>query len=173
MRSGIALLGFMGCGKTTVGQRVAEITGWRFYDTDRVIEERVGLSIPEIFSRYGEEYFRELETEVLEELVKERNLVLATGGGLPLRERNRAILWEHFLTVFLRVSFPLLFERIRGSSHRPLLRKYATFEELEALYLARLPYYEKAHVIIDADFLTEEEVAREIIRRARDCGVLT
>ncbi|MEN3183939.1 MAG: shikimate kinase [Atribacterota bacterium] len=169
---GIALLGFMGCGKTTVGRRVAEKLGWRFFDTDTLIEERVGLSIPEIFSRFGEEYFRELETETLRGLTKEKHIVLATGGGLPVREENRRILKENFFVVFLRVSFPVLFERIRHSTNRPLLRKYGTPEELEMLYRLRAPYYEQAHAIIDADFLTEEEVAEEIIRRARDCGIL-
>lgn len=169
----IALLGFMGCGKTTVGRRVARKLGWRFFDTDALIEERVGLSIPGIFSCFGEEYFRELETETLRGLAKERCIVLATGGGLPVREENRRILWENFFTVFLRVSFPVLFERIRHSTNRPLLRRHRTPEELEALYRLRVPYYEQAHAIIDADFLTEEEVAEEIIRRARDCGVLT
>lgn len=172
MRCNIALLGFMGCGKTSVGRKVAQRIGWEFHDTDALIEERVGLPIPEIFFRYGEEYFRTLETEVLAELATRCHLVLATGGGLPVREKNREILREHFFTVFLRVSFPLLFERIRRSTNRPLLKKYRTPGELEALYRTRIPYYESAHVIIDADFLTEEDIAEEIIRRARDYGVL-
>jgi len=172
VRCNIALLGFMGCGKTSVGRRVAQRIGWEFHDTDAIIEKRVGLPIPEIFSRYGEEYFRALETEVLAELATRRHLVLATGGGLPVREKNREILREHFFTVFLRVSFPILFERLRKSTGRPLLKKYPSFSELQALYESRVPYYSRAHVIIDADFLTEEEVAEEIVRRARDCGVL-
>lgn len=172
MFSNIALLGFMGCGKTTVGRKVAEKIGWRFYDVDALIEERIRLSIPEIFARFGEPYFRELETEVLREVAKEKGIVLATGGGLPVKEENRVILREHFLTVFLRVSFPVLFGRIRHSTHRPLVKMCKNPGELEALYARRMPYYEQAHVIIDADFLTEEEVAEEIIRRARDYGVL-
>ncbi|MCS7241447.1 MAG: shikimate kinase [Candidatus Caldatribacterium sp.] len=171
--SNIALLGFMGCGKTTVGRKVAERLGWRFFDTDALIEERMALSIPQIFSCFGEEYFRTLETEVLRELAKERHIVLATGGGLPIQEENREILRRSFFVVFLRVSFPVLLKRIQCSTNRPLLKKHKTPEALETLYRLRIPYYEQAHVIIDADFLTVEEVAEEIIRCAQDRGVFT
>lgn len=170
--SNLALLGFMGCGKTTIGQRVAQKIGWRFVDSDELIERKTGLAISEIFSRFGEEYFRLLETRTLLELSQETHIVLATGGGLPTREENWVILREHFLTVFLRVSFPILFERLKESTNRPLLKKYPSFFELGALYESRIPYYLRAHVIIDADFLTEDEIAEEIICRARSCGVL-
>lgn len=169
----IALLGFMGCGKSTVGQRVARIVGWRFVDSDELIERKTGLAIPEIFSRFGEEYFRLLETRTLLELSQEVHIVLATGGGLPTREENWVILKEHFLTVFLRVSFPILFERLRKSTGRPLLKKYPSFSELQALYESRIPYYSRAHVIIDADFLTEREIAEEILHHAQDYGVIS
>lgn len=170
--SNLALLGFMGCGKSTAGQRVARRIGWRFIDSDELIERKTGLTISEIFSRFGEEYFRLLETRTLLELSQETRIVLATGGGLPTREENWVILGEHFLTVFLRVSFPILFERLEKSTSRPLLKKYPSFSELKALYESRIPYYSRAHVIIDADFLTEREVAEEILRHARDCGVI-
>lgn len=170
--SNLALLGFMGCGKTTIGQRVAQKIGWRFVDSDELIERKTGLTISEIFSRFGEEYFRLLETRTLLELSRETHIVLATGGGLPTREENWVILREHFLTVFLRVSFPILFERLKKSINRPLLKKYSSFFELGALYKSRIPCYLRAHVIIDADFLTEDEIAEEIICRARSCGVL-
>ncbi len=163
----------MGCGKSVVGQRVARQIGWTFIDCDTYIEKRIGVSIPEIFENFGEEYFRTLETKVLLELTEGgERLVLATGGGLPTQERNWAILEKNFVTFFLRVSFPLLFERIRESPQRPLVKKYPTPQELRRLYEQRIPFYERAHVIIDADFLTEEEVAEKIIFHARDYGLI-
>ncbi|MGQ9747127.1 MAG: shikimate kinase [Candidatus Caldatribacteriaceae bacterium] len=167
----IALLGFMGSGKTTIGRLVASRLRWRFMDTDFLIEKRTGLSIPFIFSKYGEEYFRCWERKILQEVAEQKEIVLSTGGGLPAREENWEILSRNFFTVFLRWKFSTLYERIKKDAGRPLVRQYTTSKSLEKLYRQRLPFYERASVIIDGDELTKEEIVEEIIQYAHNWGV--
>lgn len=161
-RGNIALLGFMGSGKTTIGQQLAQKVGWQFMDTDDLIEEKTSLSISLIFERWGEEHFRSLEKVVLEEVASKKNIILATGGGLPAQEDNWQILREHFLTIFLQVDFSILYQRIKGDSRRPLLSQHSTPQELEKLYQKRLIYYERSDVIINGN-RSEEEIVEEIL----------
>lgn len=166
----IALLGFMGCGKTTVGRLLARKLGFRFLDTDSLIEEKSGLSIPQIFERFGEKHFRKLETQVLEEVASWKKLVLSTGGGLPMKDENWKLLKEKFLTVFIEVPFETLWKRIAADPGRPLLRRYPRKDLLEKLYLERLSRYRQADVIISAGESTPEEIAEAIIDHAQaDC----
>jgi shikimate kinase len=166
----IALLGFMGCGKTTVGRLLARKLGFLFLDTDSLIEEKSGLSIPRIFELFGESYFRDLETQVLREVASRNRLVLSTGGGLPMRDENWQLLQEKFLTVFLEVPFDTLWKRIALDSGRPLLRRYSRKDLLKELYLKRLSRYREADVIISAGELTPEKIVEAIVNHAQfDC----
>ncbi len=166
----VALLGFMGCGKTTVGRLLAKKLGFSFLDTDSLIEEKSGLSIPQIFELFGEEHFRNLEGQVLKEVMFREKLVLSTGGGLPVKDENWEILKKRFLTVFIEVPFEILWKRIASDSGRPLLRRYPRKELLKGLYLERLSRYRQADVIISAGRLTPEEIAEAIIKHAQfDC----
>lgn len=161
-KGNIALLGFMGSGKTTVGRQLAKEMEWHFADSDDLIEKKVSLPISSIFEKWGESYFRSLEKEILREVALEKNVVLSTGGGLPIQEDNWRVLREYFLTIFLRVDFSLLYQRIKGDPRRPLLSQYSNFQELEKLYQKRLTYYERADVIIDGN-KTEKEIIEEIL----------
>lgn len=163
----IALLGFMGCGKTTVGCLLAKRLGFLFLDTDYLIEERSGLDIPRIFELFGEEYFRELETRILKKVASYRKLVLSTGGGLPMKDENWKLLKERFLTVFLEVPFDTLWKRIASDPGRPLLRRYPRKDLLEQLYLERLSRYREADVIISAGGLTPQKIVEAIVRYAQ------
>ena len=125
-------------------------------------EMKSSLSISLIFERWGEEHFRSLEKVVLEEVASKKNIILATGGGLPAQEDNWQILREHFLTIFLQVDFSILYQRIKGDSRRPLLSQYSTPQELEKLYQKRLIYYERSDVIINGN-RSEEEIVEEIL----------
>lgn len=163
----IALIGFMGSGKTTIGKKLARQLGWTFLDSDGLIQQKENCSIPEIFAQKGEVYFRECEKSVLTVVAELKKVVLATGGGLPIGEDNWKILRQSFFTVYLKAHFDELFLRITGDPIRPLLQKYPTKNQLKELYLSRVDWYEKAHVIIDTSQKKLERIIGEIIERAR------
>src|SRR5437764_2947347 len=117
----IALIGFMGTGKSSVGRMVADALHFTFLDTDVVIESRAGKTIREIFEQAGEPAFRNFERRIVEELTRRKRTVIATGGGLPASEDNLASLKSHALVVCLWASPEKIFERVREHSHRPLL----------------------------------------------------
>ena len=160
----IVLCGMMGVGKTSVGIRIAELTGRRWYDTDVVITDRHGR-ISDIFEFYGEAHFRALETDVVRELAKMDNLVISTGGGLVLKHENNEMLKENGKIVFMRASVESLLTRVRADENRPLLHAAGkTAEKLNELLSVRTPVYEHvADYIIDTDGKSVEEVAREIV----------
>ena len=165
----ISLIGFMGAGKTSVGRVLAGKTGRQFTDTDERITAGAGISINEIFARYGEPYFRDLETEQLKKLRKETEpLVISAGGGLPLREENRKLLRQMGPVVFLEASEEELCRRLRGSSSRPMLQGGSLEERIRTLMEQRQEKYEDAATgRICTDGLSVTEVADEIIRITR------
>lgn len=147
----IVLLGFMGSGKTTVGQRIAKLTNLPFVDTDRLVEERAGKSIPDIFSQEGEETFRLYETEALRHALAGPRRVIATGGGIVTQEENWALMADQGVTVWLRVAFDVLCDRLTDSTGRPLLAGDRTWERTRRLYLSREPLYRRADIWVDGE----------------------
>ncbi|PZV17120.1 MAG: shikimate kinase [Leptolyngbya sp.] len=115
------LIGMMGAGKTTIGKRLAQELGYRFFDTDRVIEQVAQQSIPDLFAAEGESGFRSLETQVLAELSAYTRLAIATGGGIVLEQQNWSYL-QHGIIVWLDVPLSELHRRLQGDQHRPLLQ---------------------------------------------------
>ena len=161
----LILCGMMGAGKTTIGVKIAELTGRRWYDTDGMIADKYG-KIADIFEYYGEPHFRKLETETVRELSLRDNLVISTGGGLVLKTENNALLKENGKIVFLRASLETLAKRLKVDGSRPLLQTSSeTFRDrLEKLMRERVPVYEHvADYIVDVDGKTPEEIAVEII----------
>jgi shikimate kinase len=142
---GIYLAGFMGCGKTTIGERLADQLGWRFVDLDGDIEAEQGVSIAELFDTRGEPEFRKIESAALHKRVKEieRGIatVMALGGGTFVQPVNAGLVAEHGVTVWLNCPFPLIVKRTGQARHRPLARDA---EHFEALYNQRLAAYELA-----------------------------
>ena len=128
----IALVGMPGCGKSTVGKVIAEKTGREFVDLDAVITEKAGMPIPEIFAKYGEPYFRDLETVALAEVAKRSGLVIATGGGTVIKEENRRLLKQNSTTVFIKRDIANL-----PKDGRPVSQA----SSLADLYKVRLPFY--------------------------------
>lgn len=131
----ITLVGMPGCGKSTVGKLIAQKLGREFVDTDSLIEERAGIPIPEIFEKFGEPHFRDLETEVLTDITKKTSLVIATGGGAVIREENRRLIRQNSTVVFIKRDISAL-----SRDGRPLSKSGS----LEDMYKIRLPYYSAA-----------------------------
>lgn len=163
----IVLCGMMGVGKSSVGIRIAERTGRRWYDTDIVITDRFGR-ISDIFEYYGEAHFRALETDVVKELAGMDGLVISTGGGLVLKYENTDLLKKNGKIFFMRASFETLLGRVRADETRPLLKDNGKIaEKLGELLAERTPVYEAvADFIVDTDNKSVDEVADEIIRLA-------
>ena len=146
----IACVGLPGSGKTTVGRQLARRLGWRFIDTDHVMEHRMGGSIREFFEREGEPAFRDLEEAVIDELTQGDSCVLSTGGGAVLRPANRQHLHARTTTVYLHSAPEEVFWRLRHDQNRPLLQVADPLVRLKELYVARDPLYrETAHHIIE------------------------
>lgn len=158
----IALIGFMGSGKSTVGRELARELGMVFVDSDVVVEQQAKMSISEIFARRGEPAFRELERDVILTLCRETDLVIATGGGAFMTEAVRTALLDSALVAFLEAPFDALWERIRDGTQRPLLAGDGAYERMRQLYEARLPVYRQAHVSVDAT-RRPEEVVRQLV----------
>lgn len=160
----IILCGMMGAGKTTVGIRISELTGMRWYDTDELITQKYG-KISGIFEFYGEERFREIETEIVRGIAGEDNCVVSTGGGCVLKPENSAAFKDGGgKIVFLQVDIETLFERTgHTGDERPLL-KNTTFEKMKALLDHRTPIYAGcADYTVDTNGKSVDAVAREIV----------
>lgn len=148
----LVLIGFMGSGKSTYGRLIANKLGYSFVDTDNYIERKEGRSISDIFSDDGEEYFRNLETEVLKELLEESEpQVLSLGGGTPLREENRELLKGGY-TIFLKITAEDAYERLKGDTERPLLQVADPKAKIAELLSMRNPVYEAV-----ADYVLDEK----------------
>ncbi len=160
----IVLCGMMGVGKTSVGVKIAELTGRRWFDTDIVITDRHGR-ISDLFEYYGEAHFRALETEVVRELAEQDGLVISTGGGLVLMPENNELLKRNGKIVFLRATFESLLDRVRADAVRPLLKNTGkTAERLGELLRERTPVYEHvADYIVDTDGKEIDQVAEEVV----------
>lgn len=140
----------MGAGKTTVGRLLAKKLGRRFLDSDHEIEARCGVSIPVIFEMEGESGFRKRESQVIDELTQQTDLVLATGGGAVLAPENRQHLHERGFVIYLRANPHELWMRTRNDKGRPLLNNQDPKGTLEKLYEVRDHLYrETAHLVID------------------------
>ena len=161
----IVLIGFMGCGKTTFGKWIAKHHGMDFIDKDDYIESVQKRSINEIFADQGEEYFRDLETQTIKKLAESvNNSVISVGGGLPVRECNRALLKKLGKVVFLDTSIDELEKRLSNDTRRPLLAGGKVRDKIEALMRARKDIYEStADCIITTDNQSFEAMYDNII----------
>ncbi|SCY79276.1 shikimate kinase [Nitrosospira sp. Nl5] len=147
----IFLVGMMGAGKTTIGKLLANFLNKTFLDSDREIQKRTGVSIPVIFEIEGEAGFRKRETEMLLELVKSKNIVLATGGGAVISTENRKLLKHSGTVVYLRATVDDLWRRTRQDKNRPLLQTSDPRRKLTELYNQRDPLYlETAHIVVES-----------------------
>jgi shikimate kinase len=160
----LALLGFMGSGKSTVGRLVAAELKFQFIDLDRMIEEQEGISISEIFEQRGEASFRDLESKLLQEISKKKDLVLATGGGVVLCQANVDLLNKTSVLIYLHVDVETAVARTKGHSHRPLLMEGDFRSRVEKLLQERQSLYDKIPHSVETVARSPLEVAHAVIR---------
>jgi shikimate kinase len=161
----LALVGFMGTGKSSVGRLAAEQLRFAFIDTDELIENEVGQSIQEIFAQQGEAAFRKYERDVVNALSTRRNTVIATGGGLVADPANLASLKSHALVVCLWASPETIWERVRAQSHRPLLQTPDASAKIRELLERREPAYRQADVLVHTGFRSAKEAAQQVLHQ--------
>jgi shikimate kinase len=167
MLPNFVLIGFMGCGKSSVGRRLASLTGHRFVDSDDLIVKTEGRSISAIFDASGEEGFRDVEQRVLADLVGVAGIVLSTGGGAILREANREALKKIGIVVWLDSAPHVLFERAMRSGKRPLLQTGNPRDTFDQLLTSRLSIYENiADFRFDSSHVEQDEVAKKVFDQA-------
>ncbi|RMJ01820.1 Shikimate kinase 1 [Marinobacter litoralis] len=162
----VVLVGPMGAGKSTIGRLLAKELGYRFLDSDRVIEERCGANIPWIFDVEGEGGFRQRETAMLDEMTVESGVVLATGGGAVMRPENHPLLRKNAVVVYLKTSIEQQVERTRKDRNRPLLQNDDPEGVLRKLFAIRDPLYTQlADIVMYTDRKSPRLVVRQLVNR--------
>lgn len=161
----IVLIGMPGAGKTYIGGKLAKLLAhFTSIDTDQKIEEKYKMKISEIFDTYGEEHFRKLEENIIEEIAKKRDQVISIGGGAYQSMKNINALKENGLVFYLKTSPSVLFKRIEKETHRPLLQQNFPQKALEELLKQREKKYRKANFIIDTDNKQAYTILDDILR---------
>ena len=163
----ISLVGFMGCGKTSVGRELSKLLAMDQIDVDKVIEDRTKMSISQIFQEHGEPYFRDLERKTVEELAQHHNIIVfCGGGGIVLDDRNVENMKKNGVLIWLKASPEVIYERIATEGTRPLLKNDMSVAKIEAMMTSRLSLYEgAADLVIETDHKTVEEVSLEIVEQ--------
>jgi shikimate kinase len=163
-RRSIVLVGLMGCGKSTVGRKLAQRLSLSFVDADEEIERAANKSIPEIFAEHGEPYFRAGEKRVIARLLRSGPQVLATGGGAFMNEETRAAIKGAGVSVWLRAELPLLMKRVTRRSNRPLLKAADPEGTMRRFIEVRYPIYALADVPVDSRDVSHDVMAEAVIR---------
>ena len=162
----IILIGFMGAGKTTISDYLSTMFAMNIVEMDQVIEEREEMSIQDIFATYGEEYFRELETNLLIEMQSRKNTVISCGGGVAMRERNVAEMKKNGRVVLLTASPETIYERVKDSNNRPVLNGRKNVQGISELMEQRREKYEAAaDIVVNTDGKTVLQVCEEMIQK--------
>ena len=162
----IVLIGFMGAGKTTISDYLSMMFDMKLVEMDQEIAEREQMSIPDIFATYGEEYFRNLETNLLKELQTGKNCIISCGGGVALREENVVEMKKNGRVVLLTASPETIYDRVKDSNDRPLLKDNNNVEFIADLMEKRREKYEAAaDVVIQTDGKTILQISEELITR--------
>jgi shikimate kinase len=167
MFKNIILTGFMGVGKTSVGIRLARDLGFTFVDSDELIEADQKITITDIFSSFGETYFRDVETRIIRQVLETENQVVSTGGGAVIRNENRMAFKERGLTVCLTARPEVVYDRIKHETHRPLLQVPDPLGRIRDLLTERDIFYRQADFVIDTSDKTLDEVIADIKQRVR------
>lgn len=169
LNSNIVLIGFMGTGKSTIAEFLKNTLNMEVVEMDQLIATREGISISKIFEIHGEEYFRDLETNLLIEMQSKSNVVISCGGGTPMRERNVAEMKKNGKVVLLTAKPETILERVKDNHDRPLLENNKNVSYIEELLEKRRPKYEAAaDFVIETDQKSAAEICEEIIQKLRE-----
>lgn len=152
----VFLIGYMGSGKSTLGSQLAERLDWRFVDLDTEIEDRLQMSIEDIFSQKGEAHFREVESSVLREFDDEKDLILSTGGGTPCNADNMEWMKEQGFTVWLEATFEQVVDRLEGASNRPLWSAMESEDKRRSHFNQRAEIYSQSQWRFPGDWKEED-----------------
>lgn len=163
----IVLTGFMGTGKTEVGRELAKITGLKFVDIDSEIEKAEAMTVAEIFRRFGEQRFRAAETEMIERISRQQNVIISTGGGAVMRQRNMDVLKKTGIVVCLTATPETILRRTSGTNERPLLQVENPLDKIRELLMLRMHFYALSDIVIDTEEKTPLRVAEEIVDKIR------
>jgi shikimate kinase len=163
----LALIGFMGTGKSSVGRLAAENLRFEFFDTDDWIEKQTGKKVSEIFAQNGEDAFRKMEEEAARTLTTRRHLVISAGGGFVANPNNLASLKSHALVICLWASPETIWERVRTQTHRPLLQSADPLEKIRELLKDRWAAYHQADAMIHTGIRSPREVAQQVLHQFR------
>ncbi len=167
----VFLIGFMGCGKSSVAAKLHELYQLEVVEMDEVIAQRERRSISEIFAQSGEEYFRQLETDLIAELMSSSGKVVSCGGGVVLRQENVYMMKESGKVVLLTANPETIRKRVESDESRPILKGKKTVEEIHSLMERRKPYYETAaDLVIDTEDKNITEICEEIKRKLEKGG---
>lgn len=167
----IFLIGFMGCGKSTIAAALQKLHGMQVCEMDQMIVERTQMSIPRIFESYGEEHFRDLESELLEEIGKDSNQVVSCGGGVVLRQENVSEMKQSGNIVLLTAKPETILERVSEDNNRPILQGKKTLEDISELMEKRREKYEMAaDIVIMTDGKSIHEICEEVINKLAKIG---
>ncbi len=164
----IYLIGFMGAGKTTIGQVLATKLNIPVFDTDTVIENNMNMEITEIFQEYGEGHFRALEKKVLKDLPV-HDAIVTTGGGIVKDQANIEWMKENGFMIFLNADPEIIWDRLENDTTRPLVKQKKKEEVIE-LFKTRLPLYDQAHISVNTTGLTLEDAAESVYNAIKTCN---
>ena len=163
----VALVGFMGVGKSSVGRLAAGELQFDFVDTDEVVESRTGVKVSEIFAMHGEAAFRKFERELVEEMASRSGSVISTGGGLVLEPGNLASLKSHALVVCLWATPDTIYQRTKHQTHRPLLQAADPLAKIRALLATREAAYKQSDVLVSTEQRSIKEIAAHVLHHFR------
>jgi shikimate kinase len=168
----VSLIGFMGSGKSTIGKILAKDLNFLFIDVDKIIEYISEMTISEIFNKYGEEYFRKLESEVIKKIYVNNNCIFACGGGVFLKKRNINVIKKNSLVIYLEISEEEAFNRLKNSNNRPLIEfgdEDSKKEKISKLLEQRRQIYEEnCDIKINTNNKKPQEIKDEILKFLKD-----
>ncbi|MBR1680627.1 shikimate kinase [bacterium] len=169
MKNNIILIGMMGAGKTFIGKALKNaLPVMNLVDIDEYIEQQQQIKISEIFEKFGENYFRELETIAIREIIQRENQIISLGGGAFERKENRKLLNSNGYTIYLKAPAHILFDRIKNETHRPLLQQGFGVEKVSQILSAREHNYKKALITVDTAQKSQYNIIEEVMKRIEE-----